>query len=341
MLVVDGKIVNTRNEKDVRNDFQRFRASPHSEFVDCTTEWTARSECPTPKKLALIFKCKHIGQQLAEYMHWTHRIQTSTRWLPSGVVILEKWKTDSTFLVGAKQRVAKCTRRRLNDEQLAFEVVRSNSALMTLTHFRAGVSKYFCDTYKSRNVLDFSAGWGDRLTGFLGSETVQCITLIDPRPGSIQKCVEQHRFVNSDKELRVHQDGAEVVLPTLSDNSVDLIVSSPPYFNLEHYGETEEESVGQIRCKVSSLEAYIETFLKPVLQHSSRILARGGVLAINIDDNPRINVLICEPALNIMRTLSCMQLVGTAALRKGTGFGQCLRTKTWTKAEPVYIFQKG
>ena len=298
-----------------------------------------RSGAPTPKKLKLLFKSPHIGQLLSEFFHWKSRSKTSTIWLSSANEIMKRRKAEPKFLNGAEGRLIRCTRRTMNPCELEYEVVRTNSSLLTLTHFRASVSKYFCDTLTPRNVLDFSAGWGDRLTGFLASTSVESITLIDPRPSSIQQCIKQHSFVSSTKAIRVYQQGAEDALKHIQDNSIDLIISSPPYFNLELYGETEEEAVNQIRNKVTSTSGYIEVFLRPVLHHCSRVLTRGGTLALNIDDNPRVNVVLCQSVLDIAEE-TCMCLIGTAGLRKGTGFGQGLHSKTSTKAEPIYVFKK-
>lgn len=237
-------------------------------------------------------------------------------------------------------RVQKATTRKtLSHDELLMDAVRTNSALMTLTHFRASVSKYLSEATNARRVLDFSAGWGDRLTGFLASPCVEHIVLIDPRPGSLRACESQHLFVESTQHLDLYQDGAEVVLPQLPTESVDLIVSSPPYFDLEHYGETEKEAVGQIRNKVSTLDQYLHVFLKPVLYECERILVTGGTLALNIDDNSKAGVLLCRPALDIIGETK-LRLVGTAGLRKAHGFGQGIHRPGITKAEPVYIFRK-
>lgn len=325
----------------MRRDFERFCALPSEALVDRTDTWEVRSMAPAPDRQALLFKGIRTGQLLSDYFHWEHRVRTSTIWLPSAHTILERWqREEGTFLVGAMERVAKCNRRIMTEERLRYEVVRSNSSLMTLTHFRAGVSKFFCDTLQSASVLDFSAGWGDRLTGFLAAPTVSHITLIDPRAGSISKCKAQHSFVQSTKELCTIQQPAEEALPTLPSDSLDLIITSPPYFNLEQYGENEQEDKGQIRHKARSATEYVEVFLRPVLTQCARILKPGGTLVLNLDDNPRADVRICEPAIEVLRSLPELVLVGTAGLRKASGFGQCLHTVTQSKAEPIYVARK-
>ena len=340
MLVVNNNFVFSKTKDDVIADFDALCRTDADAMVIHHSQWSSRSGCPTPRKLYL-YRVMRTGQLLSEYFHWKHRVRTRTIWMDSGANVLARWTRDPSFLKGASRRVRRHSPRQ-QSEKADFLTVQLNSALLTLTHFRATVSKHLCDTApRAARVLDFSAGWGDRLTGFLASERVECITLIDPRHGSIAACKQQHRFVKSQKILRTYEEGAETALPRLASRSVDLIVTSPPYFDLEHYGETAREAKGQIRTKVRSLDEYIAVFLEPVLRHCERVLASGGTLAINIDDNPRAGVAICAPALKIASSFPSLRLLGTAGLRKGKGFGQGLhRQSSDVQAEPIYIFRK-
>jgi len=329
-----------KSKGDILNDFQKLCDLEPEMMVDDTSFWTVREGCPVPKPLYL-YRILRTGQMLSERFHWNHRVRTRTINNVSAEDRMKQIRDDPPLWArNAFQRTRKHSpSMRVND--IWMHVIQTNSALYSLTHFRATVSKHLCDVTHARRVLDFSAGWGDRLTGFLASESVQEITLIDPRPGSIRACKAQHAYINSKKKLKTLQRGAEDALPTLRSNSVDLIITSPPYFNLEHYGETEAEAVGQIRLKVDSNEAYLKYFLQPVLGHCARVLAPGGLLALNVDDNPRLDVRICKPALQELRKLSSLTFVGTAGLRKGQGMGHHVEgTPNAVRAEPIYIFRK-
>ena len=48
------------------------------------------------------------------------------------------------------------------------------------SQFKPSIAKAFYDYFKSENVLDFSAGWGDRLAGFYCGETTKHYVGIDP-----------------------------------------------------------------------------------------------------------------------------------------------------------------
>ena len=340
MIVTRGKFAYRRTAQEVRDDFEAFAHVAPETLVTRDTRWSPRTNCPVPKKLPLMFRTTRGGQLLSEYFHWKTRVQTATKWMASGEDVLRRYVNEPDFLRGAKERIVRASKHRMSPEELAYDVVRVNSALMTLTHFRVSVSRFLCAQEKPRRVLDFSAGWGDRLTGFLASPSVEHITLIDPRPSCRVACLAQHSFVRSDKTLEFHQYGAEEALPTLRAASVDLVVTSPPYFDMELYGETAKEAVGQIRLKVKDTEEYLRQFLFPVLRECQRVLVSGGLLALNVDDHDKEGVVLCAPMLRFMKTLPRMQLVGTAGLRKGSGFGQGLHAIEGSKAEPVYLFRK-
>lgn len=339
MLVVKGKLAYRHTPEEVRRDFEQFRAMAASDLVERRHDWTTRSDtCPTPRRLFL-YRPIRTGQMLSDYFHWRHMIRTRVRGKASAVERLDTFQRDRKSFERTRKRSAKYFSAGVSKEAQDAALVRQSSALLTLTHFRASVSKHLCDTHGSRRVLDFSAGWGDRLTGFLASQSVQKITLIDPRPSSIRECIRQHAFVRSDKELVTHQDGAEVVLPTLRANSYDLIITSPPYFDLEEYGDVGDarDSRGQIRNKVSTTDGYLRSFLVPVLRHCARVLAPGGILAINVDDNPNSEVELCQSVINTLRSIPSLTFMGTAGLRKGSGFGGAVKRSV--AAEPIYLFQ--
>jgi len=341
LAIREGRLTCLHTPERVMNDFKKFENTPLRDFVEYTTEWGTRNECPTPQKLYL-FRGLRSGQFLSEYFHWQHRIRTGNIWFPSGHDVLMRWLREPEHLSAAYERIRRIRKGSLTDDQLAFQTVATNSALQTMTHFRASVSRYLATRERSERVLDFSAGWGDRLTGFLASDCVREITLIDPRPGSIDGCRRQHAFVDSQKTLHTLQMGAEVALPQIASNSVDLICSSPPYFDMEKYGETPQEAVGQIRHKVASFEEFLSVFLFPVLSECVRVLDTDGVLALNLDDNVRTKNFICEPALLALSSDSRLKFEGTAGIRKGSGFGQG-RVKVGgrlKKAEAIYIFRK-
>ena len=280
MFLVDARastLVWHDKEEDVRHDFGLLCDMPLSSAASSSLEWEC-SHAPIMEPKLNLYSNMLPGQLLSQHFHWKHRIRTSTVHQPSAQKVISKWRAEPHRWTQAVARLSKwkyspkrkatfadpesCQaanakedeeRRRLRSFA---DAIVFNSALLTLTHFRASVAAHLCRTESARHVLDFSAGWGDRLTGFLSSPCVESITLVDPRGGSIRACKRQHSFVGSKQHLITKQGPAEEVLPTLPSQSYDLILTSPPYYDLECYGETEAEARGQIRSRVDSLDGY-------------------------------------------------------------------------------------
>lgn len=78
------------------------------------------------------------------------------------------------------------------------------------------------------------------------------------------------------------------VMKTLPGQSVDMIITSPPYFNLRDYGVP-----GQIGCE-SSVDTYIDR-LVAVFDEAQRVLKDSGSCWVNIADSYSDQALSCIP----------------------------------------------
>src|SRR5258708_2608605 len=92
-------------------------------------------------------------------------------------------------------------------------------------------------------MLDFSAGWGDRLVGAIASD-VDLYCGVDPNTG-LQKGHSEiiHTFA-ADKAERFKIIYAPFQTATLPDGvTFDLVFTSPPYFDFEIYTDRDGQSV--------------------------------------------------------------------------------------------------
>lgn len=145
--------------------------------------------------------------------------------------------------------------------------------------FRATVARWVYDTYcpDGGTVWDPCAGYGGRLLGahtsarvgrYIGTdvepETVDGNNRLAARLGCADKCV-------------VHEHRAEAFDP----GPVDLVFTSPPYFDREQYSTSDAQS--WVRHG-GSLESWVDGFLRPVICTAHARLPVGGALVLNVAD---------------------------------------------------------
>ena len=63
------------------------------------------------------------------------------------------------------------------------------------SQFKPNVAKVLYDKLDSKSILDFSAGWGDRLAGFYGSETGEFYIGIDQEKKIILSIINRQSFM--------------------------------------------------------------------------------------------------------------------------------------------------
>ncbi|HEY0395442.1 MAG TPA: hypothetical protein VGD01_13170 [Candidatus Elarobacter sp.] len=131
-------------------------------------------------------------------------------------------------------------------------------------------------------VLDFSAGYGGRLFGAL-SLPVHYIG-IDAHPMQILGLTRMLEILSPRMpgSGEVIHGGAEDIMRRMGRGSIDMVLSSPPYFNLERYADDRMQSAVRYRA----YEEWLNSFLDCLLRESYRVLRRGGVLALNVANVP-------------------------------------------------------
>ena len=70
--------------------------------------------------------------------------------------------------------------------------------------------------------------------------------------------------------MKLHLGDCNEVMNTFKDNSIDMVLTSPPYDNLRNYGE--------------NFKGFSPEIWKPCLKHIYRILKQGGVCVWVVND---------------------------------------------------------
>jgi hypothetical protein len=153
----------------------------------------------------------------------------------------------------------------IKEEQINRDIFRLYYGSINI--FKPSVAKWICDKYKPFSVLDFSSGWGSRMLGCTasGCQYIGIDNNINLRKG--------YNEIITELELK----NVEIIFNDCmnidySKYTYDMVLTSPPYYNLEIYSHTEK------RSKEEWNKFYKEIFTK-VFEH----LQPKGHMIINVN----------------------------------------------------------
>lgn len=142
-----------------------------------------------------------------------------------------------------------------------------SGGLASVTKYRAGLSKYLVKRYSATSVLDPCIGWGGRMIGTLAAGATYTGCEPDPNTfGGLRGILQDIQ-----KEANIHNIPAEEYLPSVASHSVDMVLTSPPYYTLELY------TAGNQSVKENmSWETWIAVWLRPLIVECLRCLKSDG-----------------------------------------------------------------
>lgn len=204
------------------------------------------------------------------------------------------------------------------------------------SQFRPSAAKCIYQHFNSKNVLDFSSGWGDRLNGFLSCDNTESYLGIDPNDRLFVDYHEQlSTFNKCNKNVLMKMECAEDVY---INEKFDTVFTSPPYFNIERYNQEDNQSWKRYK----KLNNWLDGFLFPVLEKSWNALNSGGTMIINISDvysNHTIN-RICDPMNDFISKLSGANYNGAIGLRMAKRPNSKAVKSDGIFVEPMWVWKK-
>lgn len=203
------------------------------------------------------------------------------------------------------------------------------------SQFKPESAKVVYDFFQAKKVLDFSAGWGDRLVGFLASGAESYIG-IDPNTKLHEPYQNIVDFCDAGKEARFICSPAEDA--DLTGVEVDLVFTSPPYFTLERYSDEETQSWK----RYPQMSAWLEGFLFPTLLKCYGALSEGGRILVNIADayTQGEREEICQPMLQYMESIGATY-EGVLGYQMGGRPGLNMENVHKVFCEPIWVWSKG
>eukprot|EP00730_Choanoeca_flexa_P019783 TRINITY_DN9675_c0_g1_i3.p1 TRINITY_DN9675_c0_g1~~TRINITY_DN9675_c0_g1_i3.p1 ORF type:complete len:583 (+),score=94.02 TRINITY_DN9675_c0_g1_i3:1344-3092(+) len=192
------------------------------------------------------------------------------------------------------------------------------------TQFKPSLAVAIIRFFKSRRMLDISAGWGDRLAGAIacGLERYQAFdpntSLRDGHTAIIRAFVPAEQ----QQKFTVTYTGFEHA--QLRPNSYDLVFTSPPFFDFEIYTQLPGQSVDTYK----SLDSWLVRFLFASLRRAWAALTPNGHMVIHLTDVYKTKV--CEKmCLMLQWQLPDFEYVGVIC-----SFGAAKRGR------PIWVFRK-
>jgi len=354
------------SKKDAHRHYLKLKGMKHTDIL-VEGEWFAREG--TEYRYGLSFEGKqqyfrriNTGNQSSNYF------QQANRWSVDGAVSpgpQRTWENEKfmTSLMGSAYS--------LKMDKINRNVLRTMIGLRKYicAQFKPNVSKVIYDKLNSKNVLDFSAGWGDRLAGFYAGETSEYYLGIDPRKENHPIYEEQSEFYNKHRSMFEPNKTSEFICQPAEDvdfmgykDKFDTVFTSPPYFNVERYSYDDTQSW----VKYKEIDEWNENFLQKTLKNLWCSIKSGGYLLVNISDvysnskwsTERGWLEICNPMNDFLSTFTDSEYQGCIGMelakRPNSGgagtaksddyseesLNKAKETKDKTFCEPIWIWRK-
>ena len=200
-------------------------------------------------------------------------------------------------------------------------------------------------------VYDSSAGWGGRMLGAYLSGVVSTYIACEPCSATFAGLQQMVAFLESTNTYKLdkfcthlNMSGSENFRPTPS--SVDIALTSPPYFALELYSD----EATQAHMRFPLWPDWREHFLKPTLRNTLAALKSHGVMLINIANNK----MFIDRGVDLEQAvMDCVKELNGAEGSEDCSFSAELETVLTMRkpmrestngaraiGEPVFVFRK-
>ena len=159
-----------------------------------------------------------------------------------------------------------------------------NYGLAKSTMYRPQMSKMVVTNLGAKRVLDPCAGWGGRMLGTIaaGAEYVA----FEPNTETYEGLLNLSKFLGIQDKVRIIKDSA-LEMDKYDIGEFDLILTSPPYFDLEVYSHEDTQSIKG--CDTYSI--WVNNFLKPLIELSISHMKVDGWSCWNVHNVGKMKMI--------------------------------------------------
>ena len=152
------------------------------------------------------------------------------------------------------------------------------------TMFRPHLAKAIVSSYPGETVLDPCAGWGGRMLGTVAAG--KKYIAFEPNVETYNNLIQLAEFLDIKNQIEIYNVGSEHMNNYLT-KKVDIILTSPPYFNLEIYADGKAQSENQY----SSYESWRDGWLETVITNAISNLNDSGVSCWNVHNVGKMKMI--------------------------------------------------
>lgn len=235
------------------------------------------------------------------------------------VTPMEAFNDDEKFKKVIRKRLRRGTY--VNDSGIRKEL-KTSSNIQSVSNFRPSSARAIYDRYGGGSVYDPSCGFGGRMLGAISSPSVTEYTGAEPSTMTYDGLLQMRELLGN-KNINIVKAGSEHYVP----DNVDMIFTSPPYFNTEVYSDEDTQSCNRYPDK----DKWLNEYLRKTIDNCHEGLKKGGVMVINIANVRNYPTLeqdfndIMKEKFTYVETLKY-----SLSLMNVSGF----------KYEPVFVYKK-
>jgi len=161
----------------------------------------------------------------------------------------------------------------------------SNLYFSAVSIFKPLVAMDVYCRFKPNCILDFTMGWGGRLVGACALNIPKYIG-IDNNNNLKTPYNKMTSFLKKHSTTDVQLFFQDALTVDYSKLKYDLVLTSPPYYNIETYGDNKEKE------KEKEKEDWDNNFYIPIFKKTFQYLKKGGYFCLNIPTDVYENVAI-------------------------------------------------